>query len=46
MARSQPIASEQVQTGGGKKAEADREKHDIEHCQSLRKASNYRASPL
>jgi hypothetical protein len=31
MADSQPVASEQVEAGSGKEAEADGEKHDIEH---------------
>jgi hypothetical protein len=45
MAGSQPVASKQVEAGSGKEAEADREKHDIEHFQSLRKAPGYRLSP-
>jgi hypothetical protein len=45
MARSQPVADDEIKTGRGKEAETDREKHDIEHCQSLRNARNFRASP-
>jgi hypothetical protein len=38
MANSQPIAGEQVQTGGGKEAEADDKEQDVEHPSRSREA--------